>query len=79
MKRIQFACLNQTIHFQLKDGVNHDFAVSEVKNEFKSYKKHLELKRIKYQIIEETIQEDGSIIIKIKKQMNSYDVGNYLN
>lgn len=35
MKRIQSACLSQTIHFQLKDGIPHEAAVQEAEREYK--------------------------------------------
>lgn len=33
MKRIQAACLQQTIHFQLKEGMEHSEAVRSVQEE----------------------------------------------
>ncbi len=79
MKRIQSACLEQTLHFQLKEGLDHDFAVSEVQAEYEKYKRQLERAKVRYKIIEETVQGDGSILLKIKKQYNGYEVGEYLN
>lgn len=78
MKRIQSACLNQTIHFQLKDDVCHDDAVKYAKTEYANYKIMLEAKKTKYKILDEKQQSDGSIIIKIKRQYNTYDTGDYL-
>ena len=79
MKRVQAACLNQTIHFQLKEDIGHDDAINNIKEEYANYKAVLERSHTKYKITEEKVQDDGSIIIKIKKQYNSYDVGNYLD
>jgi hypothetical protein len=79
MKRIQAACLNQTIHFLLKDDVPRDEATKGVKAEFEAYKKKLEHSRTVYKILDEQAQADGSIIVKIKKQINQYDVGGYLD
>ncbi len=79
MKRIQSACLNQTIHFQMKEEMEHELAVLEVRAEYEQYRKTLDKKRVKYQIVEELPQPDGSLVIRIKKQYNNYDVGNYLN
>ena len=79
MKRIQSACLEQTLHFQLKEGLDHDLAVSEVQAEYEKYKRQLERAKVRYKIIEETVQDDGSILLKIKKQYNGYEVGEYLN
>lgn len=60
MKRIKAACICQTLHFMLKDGVENDFAVKMVKEEVAGYKKKLELNRTQYKILEETQQSDGS-------------------
>lgn len=79
MKRIQSACLNQTIHFQLKDGVGRDFAVKEVQKEYENYKKMLSRNCTQHKIVDEKTNDDGSIIIKVKKQVNNYDIGEYLN
>ena len=79
MKRIQSACLNQTIHFLMKEEMEHELAVSEVRAEYEQYRKTLDKKRVKYQIVEELPQPDGSLVIRIKKQYNNYDVGDYLN
>lgn len=78
MKRVQSACLSQTIHFQLKEDLGHDLAVRHVKEEYENYKKQLERNKTKYKIIDEKAQDDGSIIVKVKKQVIGYDVGNYL-
>ena len=78
MKRIQSACLSQTIHFQLKDGIPHEAAVQEAEREYQQYKTGLERSRTKYRIDEEQRQPDGSIIIRIKKQYLDYDVGSYI-
>ena len=78
MKRIQSACLSQTIHFLLKEDVGHDLAVSQAKAEYENYRKTLDKKRIKYKITDEKTQQDGSIVIKIKKQVNDYEIGDYL-
>ncbi|MDR3332075.1 MAG: hypothetical protein LBT08_05545 [Synergistaceae bacterium] len=54
-------------------------AVRMVKEEFESYKQLLERNRTKYIIVDEKTKDDGSIIIKVKKQINSYDTGDYLD
>lgn len=41
------------------------------------YKVQLDHNRTKYKIIAEHSQPDGSIIIKIKKQYNNHNVGEY--
>ena len=78
MKRVKAACICQTLHFMLKEDVEHGYAAKMVKEEVASYKRNLELNRTQYKIIEETEQPDGSVIIKIIKQHNTSPVGDYL-
>ena len=79
MKRVHSACLEQTIHFQLKDeGLGHEAALRAVAEEVAHYKQQLERKHIKHKIMEETTQPDGSVVVKIKRQYNNYDSGDYL-
>ncbi len=79
MKRIKAACISQTLHFLLKEDVDHDFAVRMVREEAAKYKQHLERSGTKYRILSETEQSDGSIIMEVKKQYNTSPVGNYLD
>jgi hypothetical protein len=72
------ACLEQTLHFQLKEGVTHAFAVKNVNDELAQFKTRLENQNIKFKVIEEIVQPDDSIILKIKRQYNDYDCGDYL-
>ena len=79
MKRVKAACICQTLHFMLKEDVGHDYAVKCVNEEVAHYKKTLERRDTKYKIIEENVQPDGSVIIKIIKQYNTSPVGDYLS
>lgn len=79
MKRVKAACITQTLHFLLKEDVGHDYAIKLVNEEVKKYKASLEKGRVQYKILSETIQEDGSIMIEIKKQYNTSPVGHYLD
>lgn len=79
MKRVKAACICQTLHFMLKEDVGHDYAVSLVKQEVEQYKQKLDQNRTQYKIVDETVQSDGSIMIKIIKQYNTSPVGNYLD
>jgi len=79
MKRVKAACITQTLHFLLKEDVGHDYAIKLVNEEVKKYKESLEKGRVQYKILSETTQEDGSIMIEIKKQYNTSPVGNYLD
>ena len=78
MKRVKAACICQTLHFMLKEDLEHQLAVKQVENEVVQYKKNLERNRTQYKIVEETVQEDGSVMIKIIKQYNTSPVGDYL-
>ena len=79
MKRIKAACLEQTVHFMLKKELGHAAAANMVREEYVHYKAALERNRTQYKIVEEKVLPDDSILIKIKKQYNSCDVGDYLN
>lgn len=79
MKRIKAACITQTLHFLLKEDVPHDYAIKLVSEEVKKYKEQLDKNRTKYKILSEKTQEDGSVIIEIKKQYNTSPIGNYLD
>lgn len=79
MKRIKSACICQTIHFMLKEDLDHDYAVEQVNAEVENYKKGLERTKTRHKILEECVQPDGSVIIKIIKQYNQSPVGNYLD
>lgn len=79
MKRIKAACICQTLHFMLKEDLEHNYAVSLVKQEVERYKKGMERNRTQYKILEEVEQPDGSILLKVIKQYNTSPVGNYLD
>lgn len=79
MKRVKAACITQTLHFLLKEDVGHDYAMKLVEEEVRRYKDGLDRSGTKYKILSESRQEDGSVIIEIKKQYNTSPVGDYLN
>ncbi len=79
MKRIQAACICQTLHFLLKEDVERQWAAKQVQQEVEHYKQGLERNQTQYRIVEENVQPDGSVILKIIKQYNSSPVGDYLN
>jgi hypothetical protein len=78
MKRIQAACLEQTIHFALKEALPHAEALRLVEAEYSNYLAQLDRSRTVYQILEKTGQPDGSLLVKLKKQYNSYPYGAYM-
>lgn len=79
MKRVKAACICQTLHFLLKEEMEHDTAVKLVRDEVAQYKKNLERNRTQYKIVEEVEQPDGSMMVKVIKQYNTSPVGNYLD
>lgn len=79
MKRIKAACIKQTLHFMLKEDVDHDLAVKLVKDEVDKYKMQLDRNRTQYKFLSESVEPDGSVMIEILKQYNTSPVGDYLN
>lgn len=79
MKRIKAACITQTLHFQLKEDIGHDYAVRLVSEEVDKYKEQLKRKKVQYKIISEETQADGSVVLEIIKQYNSSPIGHYLD
>lgn len=79
MKRIKAACLEQTICFQLKDGVAPEMAKEQVRQEYAFYKAQLDRRKTPYKILEEQEQPDGSLVVKLKRQNNAQPVGSYLD
>ena len=79
MKRIQTACLHQTIHFQLKDNVPAEIAQRLVRGEEKEYQENLNRCGVPYRIWNREVLPDGSIRIRITRQLNDYPIGDFLN
>lgn len=78
MKRVQAACICQTLHFMLKEDTSAAYAKKLVAEEVEAYKAGLAKHNTLHKITEETVEPDGSIIIKIIKQYNQSPVGDYL-
>ena len=79
MKRIKAACIKQTLHFLLKEAINHDLAVKLVREEVDKYKMQLDRNRTQYKILAESVEPDGSVMVEILKQYNTSPVGTYLD
>lgn len=79
MKRIKAACITQTVLFSNHDGETTEFAKKMIAQEYEKYKAQMEKNHTQYKILSEKINEDGSIMIEIKKQYNASPVGNYLD
>ena len=65
--------------FSNHDGETTEYAKKAIVQEYEKYKAQLEKGGTKYKILSEKTNEDGSIVIEIKKQYNSSPVGEYLN
>ena len=78
MKRIKAACIIQKVCFSNHDGDTTEYAKKLIAQEYEKYKAHLDKTGTKYKILSEEKNEDGSILIEIKKQYNSSPVGEYL-
>lgn len=79
MKRVKAACLLQTLHFSPKEEMEPAMAVKAVQEEVAHYKAQLERNHTAFRIDEETVQPDGSVIIRIRKQYNAVKTGEYLD
>lgn len=79
MKRVKAACITQTLHFLLKEDLGRDYAKRYVQEEVKKYKEGLQRRNVKFKILSEETQPDGSVVIEIKKQYNTTPCGHYLD
>lgn len=82
MKRVKAACILQTLVFAQKEemGYSKDRALKINHEEIEHYKSMLERARTRYQIVDEIEQEDGSIVVHVRKQYNDKaDVSEYFN
>lgn len=72
MKSVKCACLEQTLHFILReDQMNGTHAENELQTEVARYKQELEQSRTKFLVIDERKQPDGPIILKIKSSITA--------
>lgn len=79
MKRIKAECLEQTLHFQLKDGLDPEAGKQQVRQEYEHYKAQMDHRGTRYKILSEDEQPDGSLVIQVKRQNNYHPVGGYLD
>ena len=80
MKRVKAACILQTLVFAQKPemGYSKEHALQINKEEIEHYKATLERAKARYQIIDTVEQEDGSIVVHVRKQYNDKaDVSEY--
>lgn len=82
MKRIQAACIMQTLVFSQKDdcGLTREQQLRLNRGEVANYKAAMDKSRTRYQITEETERSDGSVLVRVRKQYNEKaDVSEYFN
>ena len=82
MKRVQAACILQTLVFQQKDDsyFSKEKKIALNKEEVEKYKASLEKNKTRFQVVEETEQPDGAILVRVRKQYNDKtDVAEYFN
>lgn len=80
MKRIKAACILQTLVFSQKPEMcySKECALKINQEEFAHYKATLEKTRTRYQIVDTATQDDGSLIVRVRKQYNDKaDVAEY--
>lgn len=79
MKRVKAACLFQTLIFSQKPelGLSRESALKTNQDEVEHYKLNLKRAGTKYQITSTDEQEDGSIIIRVRKQNSNADATEY--
>ena len=82
MKRVKAACILQTLVFSQKPdcGLTREQQLKINHNEVSHYKATMDRNRTRYQIVEETEQADGSVLVRVRKQYNDKaDVSEYFN
>ena len=80
MKRVKAACIFQTLIFSQKEdlGFSRERLLELNRDEVRCYKLSLERTGTRYQVTEEKELEDGSVLVKVRKQYNDKaDVSEY--
>ncbi len=72
MKRVKAACILQTLVFSQKpeNGYTREQMLNINREEISHYRTMLEKAKTRYLIVDEQEQEDGSIVVHVKKQYN---------
>ncbi len=82
MKRVKAGCIQQTLVFSQKPDAGLSKARARELNraEYENYRATLEQSRTRYMIVDECEQDDGSLVVRVKKQYNDKaDVSEYFN
>lgn len=80
MKRVKAACILQTLVFAQRPemGYSKERALKINHEEIEHYKSALERAKTRYQIVDLAEQEDGSVVVHVRKQYNDKaDVSEY--
>lgn len=80
MKRVKAACIFQTLVFSQKPEMSYsrERALEINRADIEHYKATLDRIRTRYQITDTAEQEDGSILLRVRKQYNDKaDVSEY--
>ena len=80
MKRVKAACILQTLVFMQKDDgfLSKNSILEANRREVERYTQAMDRDHIRYQIVSKEEQEDGSIIVRVRKQCNDKaDVSEY--
>ena len=80
MKRVKAACILQTLVFIQKEdcGLSREQVLNINRQEVSRYRSSLEHTHTRYQIASVEEQDDGSIIVRVRKQYNDKaDVAEY--
>ena len=82
MKRVKSGCILQTLIFIQKEeyGFDKETQLMYNREELEKYKAELLRNKTRHQILSTEEQENGSIIIRVRKQINDkVDVSEYFN
>ena len=82
MKRVKAACILQTLVFAQKpeNCYSKERSLKLNYDEIENYKTTLERSKTRYQILDTAEQDDGSIVIHVRKQYNDKaDVNEYFD
>lgn len=80
MKRVKSACIMQTLVFSQKPelGQSRDVNLKLNRDEFAHYKHTMERTSVRYQILDESEEQDGTLVVHVRKQYNDKaDVSEY--
>ena len=82
MKRVKAGCIFQTLVFMQKEeyGLSKEMQLKYNREEFEKYKTDLDKNKTRYQIVSVEEQENGYIVVRVRKQINDKtDVSEYFN